>query len=152
MRTNAGDVLKVEGTWGSPPPPGVFLYFKPGGSFTFNGSSTVQLWGINQANIDIDPSLAVYRDFLIYLAPNYASGTPTNCTINGNTYDQFVGTIYAPYCSMTIDGTSDPAGFQTQIIAYTVKFAGGANVILTYNDDSTPMSSWTVPLQVGLSK
>jgi hypothetical protein len=152
MRTNAGDVLKVEGTWGSPPPPGVFLYFKPGGSFTFNGSSTVQLWGINQANIDIDPSVAVYKDFLIYLAPNYASGTPTNCTINGNTYDQFVGTIYAPYCSMTIDGTSDPAGFQTQIIAYTVKFAGGANVILTYNDDSTPMSSWTVPLQVGLSK
>ena len=150
MRANAGDLLRVSGTPGSSP--GVFLYFKSGGSFTFNGGSTVQLWGITQAQVDSDSSLAPYKNFLIYLAPDYASGTPTTCTINGNTNDQFIGTIYAPYCNMTLDGTSDPAGFQTQIIAYTVKFAGGANVILNYNDDSTPMTSWTIPLQIGLSE
>jgi len=147
---NSPSSLIVSGTPGSTG--GVFIYFKPGGSFTFNGNSLVKLWGINQANIDADPSLAMYKGFLMYLAPDYASGTPTNCLLNGNASDVFTGTIYAPYCNVTIDGTSDPAGFQTQIIAYTVKFAGGADVILTYNNDSTPMSSWTIPLQVGLSK
>jgi len=131
---------------------GVFIYFNPGGSFTFNGNSLVMLWGINQANIDANPILAMYKGFLLYLAPNYASGTPTNCLMNGNASDIFMGTIYAPYCNVTIDGTSGDTGFQTQIVAYTVKFSGGANVVLNYSADSTPLSSWTIPLQVGLSK
>src|SRR6185295_17509871 len=109
LKANAGDILKVSGTAGSP---GVFLYFMPGGSFTFNGSATVQLWGINQASVDGDSSLAPYKGYLMYLAPNYASGTPSTCTINGNTSDQFMGAIYAPYCNATLDGTSDPTGFQ----------------------------------------
>ena len=144
IRANAGDILKVAaGT------PGVFLYVKPGGSFTFNGGATVQLWGINDAN---DSSVAIYKNFLIYLAPNYASGTPSNCTINGNSADLFTGTIYAPYCNITIDGSSGSSGFQTQVIGYTVKFSGGANVILNYNDGSNPLSSVTIPLQVGLTR
>jgi hypothetical protein len=147
---NSPDSLKVSGTIGSTA--GVFIYLKPGGSFTFKGGSIVQLWGINQANIDIDSSLAMYKGFVLYAAPNYASGTPTTCLLNGNASDVFTGTIYAPYCNVTINGTSDPAGFQTQIIAYTVKFAGGANVILSYDNSSNPMSSWTIPLQVGLTR
>jgi hypothetical protein len=150
MRTNAGDLLRVAGTPGVSP--GVFLYFKPGGSFTFNGGSTVRIWGINDANIALDASVTPYKGFLMYLAPDYASGTPTTCTLNGNTNDKFIGTIYAPYCNVTLNGTSDPSGFQTQIIAYTVKFAGGANVILNYDQNATPMSTWTIPLQVGLTK
>jgi hypothetical protein len=138
LKANAGDTLQVSA--GSP---GVFLYFKPGGSFTFNGSATVQLWGI-------DDTSSPYYGYLMYLAPNYAGGTPSTCTINGNTSDQFTGTIYAPYCNMTLDGTSDPMGFQTQIIAYTVKFSGGANVVLNYDGGSNP--TWNIPLQVGLAK
>jgi hypothetical protein len=144
IRANAGDILKVAaGT------PGVFLYVKPGGSFTFNGGATVQLWGINADN---GSSLAMYKNFLIYLAPNYASGTPTTCTLNGNSADLFTGMIYAPYCNVTIDGTSGSSGFQTQIIGYTVKFSGGANVTLNYDASSNPLSSLTVPLQVGLTR
>jgi hypothetical protein len=155
MRANSGEIIKVEGTLGTPPtppPPGVFLYFKSGGSFTFNGGSTVQLWGINDANVALDPTTALYKGYLIYLAPNYASGTPTTCTINGNTNDKFIGTIYAPYCNVTLDGTSDPTGFQTQVIGYTVKFAGGANVVLNYTAGSSPLSSLVIPLQVGLTR
>jgi hypothetical protein len=138
LKANAGDTLKV--STGSP---GVFLYFKPGGSFTFNGSAIVQLWGITDTT-------SPYYGYLMYLAPDYASGTPATCTINGNTSDQFTGAIYAPYCNATLDGTSDPMGFQTQIIAYTVKFAGGANVVLNYDGGSNP--TWNIPLQVGLAK
>jgi hypothetical protein len=156
LSANSDEVITVSGTFGVDP--GVFLYFKPGGSFTFNGGSGVQLWGINDANVILDSSLIKYKDFLMYLAPDYSGASPANCKINGHsgdpdlgtTGDAFKGTIYAPYCNITLDGTSDPSGFQTQLIGYTVKFAGGANVYLTYNDDSSP--AWNIPLQVGLTK
>jgi hypothetical protein len=141
LSANSNEVITVSGTFGVSP--GVFLYFRPGGSFTFNGGAGVQLWGIH----DI---ASPYYGYLMYLAPNYASGTPANCKINGHSGDAFMGTIYAPYCNITIDGTSDPSGFQSQLIAYTVKFAGGANVILNYDSNSSPM--WNIPLQVGLTK
>ena len=86
----------------------------------------------------------------MYVVPDYASGTPAVCKVNGHSGDTFIGAIYAPYCDITLDGTSDPSGFQTQIIGYTVKFAGGANVILNYNAGSNPV--WNIPLQVGLTK
>lgn len=131
---------------------GVFIYIKAGGSFTFNGGSVVKLWGINQENINADATVTPYNHFLLYVAPNYASGTPSTCLMNGNANDMFVGTIYAPYCDVTLSGTSGPSGFQTQIVGYTVKFSGTADVILTYNDDDNAFDEWTVPQQVGLIK
>jgi hypothetical protein len=130
--------------------PGVFLYLQPGGSFTFNGGSTVQIWGINQANVDLDSNLLPYKGFLIYAAPDYASGTPVNCTINGGALSMFQGTIYAPYCNITVNGGSGSTGFQSQIIGYNVKFSGTSEVILNYDSNSSPV--WNIPLQVGLSK
>jgi len=148
MRTNNNEVIKVSGTFHSTP--GVFLYFKPGGYFTFNGGSGVQLWGINQASVDADASLSPYKGFLMYLAPDYASGSPASCTINGHSGDAFQGTIYAPYCNIKINGTSDSSSFQSQIIGYTVDLTGASNVTLNYNEDDNAV--WTIPMQVGLSK
>ena len=130
--------------------PGVLLYLMPGGSFVFNGGSTVQIWGINQANVDADIALAPYKGFLIYAAPNYASGTPVNCTVNGGALSMFQGTIYAPYCNMTVNGGSGSTGFQSQLIGYNVKFSGTSDIILNYEADDSP--TWNIPLQVGLSR
>ena len=146
--TNNTEILQVSGTFYSTP--GVFIYVKPGGSFTFNGGSGIQLWGINDASVAADSSLAKYKGFLLYLAPNYASGTPAICKINGHSGDTFQGTIYAPYCNITMDGTSDPTGFQSQIIGYEVKFAGGANILLNYDAGSSAV--FNIPWQVGLTK
>ena len=141
LGANASEVITVSGTFGVDP--GVFLYFKPGGSFTFNGGAGVQLWGNHD---DTSP----YYGFLMYLAPDYASASPANCKINGHSGDAFMGAIYAPYCNVTLDGTSDPTGFQSQIIGYTVKMAGGAIINLTYDANTSPV--WNIPLQVGLTK
>jgi hypothetical protein len=149
IRTNANEILKVNGTTFGVGP-GVFIYIKSGGSFTFNGGSGVQLWGINQPQVDADSDLEPYNGFLLYVAPNYASGTPATCTINGHTGDGFMGSIYAPYCNITINGTSGATGFQSQLVGYTVKFAGGSNVTLNYNASSAPV--FEIPLQVGLSR
>jgi hypothetical protein len=137
----------VSGTYGVSP--GVFIYIKPGGSFTFNGGSGVQLWAINQAQVDADSDLEPYRGFLLYVAPNY-DGSPATCTINGHSGDAFMGSIYAPYCNITINGTSGSSGFQSQLIGYNVKFAGGSNVYLNYDEDTS--GSLVIPLQVGLSR
>jgi len=128
-------------------PGGILIYFKSGGSFTFNGGSIINLWGINDDN---DSSLSGYKGFLMYVAPNYSLSSPPNCKLNGNTDYALKGTIYAPYCAITIDGTSNTGNFQSQVIGYTVNMAGTANVVLTY--DSSQNAVWEIPWQVGLAK
>lgn len=147
IRTNAGDVLTVSGSF--PSSPGVLLYIRSGGSFTMNASSTINIWGINQASVDGDSSLSSYKGFLIYAAPNYALTTPPNCKLNGNTDYALSGTIYAPYCAITIDGTSNTGSFLSQVIGYTVNMAGTANVLLDYTSGDNAV--WQIPWQVGLS-
>ena len=149
IRTNASEILTVSGTY-SPGSPGVFIYIKSGGSFTFNGGSGVNLWGYSADQAGTDPDLDRYVGFLLYVAPNYTSGTPATCNINGHTGDTFIGSIYAPYCNITINGTSGASGFQSQLVGYNVKFAGGSNVTLNYNSGSAPV--FEIPLQVGLSR
>ena len=140
--------LIVSGTF--PTDPGVFIYIKPGGSFTFNGGSDVALWGINDNSVVADSSLSKYKGFLLYVAPDYSLGTPPNCKINGNSDYKLAGTIYAPYCAITIDGTSNTGDFQSQVIGYTVTMAGTADVKIVYNTGSN--ATFTIPMQVGLSK
>jgi hypothetical protein len=146
---NSPDSITVSGTTPGTDP-GVLIYIRSGGSttpLTFNGGSTISLWGINSNN---DSSLNQYRGFLIYVAPNYSSGTPATCKINGNSDYFLKGTIYAPYCNVTIDGTSNTGKFQSQVIGYTVKFSGTADVVLTYEGGDNAV--WSIPSQVGLSK
>jgi hypothetical protein len=140
---NSPDTMSID----TSTPGGIMIYFKPGGYFTFNGGSVINLWGINSNN---DSSLSAYQGFLMYVAPNYALTTPPNCKLNGNTDYALKGTIYAPYCAVTIDGTSNTGTFQSQVIGYTVNMAGTANVVLTY--DSSQNVVWQIPWQVGLTK
>ncbi len=140
---NSPDTMSID----TSTPGGIMIYFKPGGSFTFNGGSIINLWGINSSNVS---SLSAYKGFLMYVAPDYSLGTPPNCKLNGNTDYALQGTIYAPYCAVTIDGTSNTGSFQSQVIGYTVNMAGTANVILTY--DSSQNAVWQIPWQVGLTK
>jgi hypothetical protein len=142
------DSIIVSGTPTSTP--GVFIYIRSSSStnpLTFNGGSTIDLWGINNSN---DSSVSQYKGFLIYVAPNYASGTPATCLINGNSDYALKGTIYAPYCEVTINGTSNTGKFLSQVIGYKVKFAGTADVLLNYNGGDN--HTWNIPSQVGLTK
>jgi hypothetical protein len=126
---------------------GVLIYIRSGGSFTFNGGAVINLWGINDYN---DSSLDSYKGLLMYVAPNFSTGTPATCKINGNNDYTLIGTIYAPYCNINIDGTSNTGKFQSQVIGYTVDFAGTAHVELNYNNGNSYV--WDIPLQVGLTK
>jgi hypothetical protein len=138
---NSPDTMTINGTGG------ILLYFKPGGSFTFNGGSVFNLWGINSNN---DPSLSDYQGFLMYVAPDYSLNPPPNCLLNGNTDYGLKGTIYAPYCAVTINGTSNTGNFQSQVVGYTVNMAGTADIVLNYTSGDSAV--WQIPWQVGLTK
>ena len=150
LKINNNQKLIANSLTAVPTDPGVLLYFKPGGSFDISGGGEVHIWGINDANVALDTRFEEYKGFLIYAAPNYASGSPVNCTINGNSSNLFVGTIYAPYCNITMNGASGETGFRSQLIGWEVKFSGGAEIYLNYDGVASPV--WPIPLQVGLSK
>jgi hypothetical protein len=88
---------------------------------------------ITGGEIDLDaPATGPYAGYLIIVDSDF-SGSALNCTINGNGLNSYVGTIFAPYCNVTINGTSDPTSYSAQLIAYTVKLNGSAAVNLYYN-------------------
>jgi len=99
----------------------VTIYIRNGYAFSLQGGS-----------IQIDaPDTGDYAGYLIIVDSDF-SGTPKNCTIDGNSANIFTGTIFAPYCNLTVNGTSDATSYSSQMIAYTVKLNGSAAVNLNY--------------------
>jgi hypothetical protein len=99
----------------------VFVYIRPGGTFDFSG-------GVMTLDA---PDSGEYSGYLTYVAPP-ASGF-TDCKITGNSDTRFTGTIFAPYCDITINGSSDPDGVHAQIIGYTVKLDGDNDLYIEYD-------------------
>ena len=115
----------------------VFIYILSGGEFDFSGG-VMELTASN-----IDP----YKGYLTYVVPP-ASGF-TDCKITGNTSTRFTGTIFAPYCNITINGSSDPEGIHSQIIGYTVKLNGDNSLYIEY--DPGENGEDVQPPQIGLT-
>ncbi len=119
---------------------GVFIYIEPGGDFNLQGG-----------NMELSaPTSGDYKGLLIFVAPLYSSNVPMNCTIAGAATNIFTGTIYAPYCSVTINGGSSPVGFHSQIIAYDLTLNGNNSLTFYYDPDA--LWQWLVPPKLGLVK
>ena len=116
----------------------VFIYILSGGEFDFSG-------GVMELDA---PNIDTYRGYLAYVVPP-ASGF-TDCKITGNTSTRFTGTIYAPYCNITINGSSDPEGIHSQIIGYTVKLNGDNSLYIEY--DPGENGEDIEPPQIGLTR
>ncbi len=96
----------------------VFIYIKY--------SSRTSPLSINGGTMIVDaPNDGDYQGYLMYVEPppivnGTYTGSPKSCVINGGTDDYFTGTIFAPYCDVTINGGGNPDGFHAQLIAYTL--------------------------------
>ena len=125
--TNATDLLQ-----GSD----VFIYIR------YNSAKVAPL-SLQGGTIVIDaPNAGDYKGYLMYIDPGPIvsgsyTGSPKNCTINGGSDDAFIGTIYAPYCEMTINGGGNPDGFHAQLIAYEVTLSGNNDLTFIYNGSDT---------------
>ena len=113
----------------------VTIYIRPGYYFSMsNGLFTLDA-----------PDSGDYAGYLIIVASDF-TGSATDCKIDGNGSDVFTGTIYAPYCNLTINGTSSATGYNSQIIAYTIKINGDSEINFTYDSDDNVVNKRKVGL------
>lgn len=107
---------------------GVTIYIKSGHDFKFNINSPIVL----NASTSGD-----YEGFLIILDGIHTS--IEDCSITGGDYLDMNGTIYAPYCDITINGNSTSnADFNAQVIGYDLKINGNNIINFNYNPNNTP--------------
>lgn len=108
----------------------VLLYIPSNEDFDINGG-VLTLSGRTEGD---------YAGYLIIVGSTFSGQSP-KCVLNGNAGNSFTGTIFAPYCELTVTGNSDTTSFDTQIIGYTVTINGGANATLYYDAGNNAQSA-----------
>lgn len=100
---------------------GVTFYFLPGSSISFNGSAELHLKAPPaNATPPAVPGLLMYFD----------KDLATTITLNGNSLNDYQGTIYAPKSHVKINGDSGSKTMYTQIIAYDIAINGNATLLM----------------------
>lgn len=118
---------------------GVTLYLKPGVDFNLNINSPIKLYASNSGSD--------YDGYIIIQAGTHTS--IGSCTINGGSYLDIEGTIYAPYCNITVNGGSEPtAEINAQLVGWDLKLNG--NNIINFNYD--PSKVVHIKRRVGLMR
>lgn len=114
-------------------PGAVQFYFPNGGNNCLdqNGNGTTHVFGGEQ-----------YNWIIIYEQPNPNPPTPPNTycpsqKMNGNSYTQYIGTIYSPTSSWDILG-ANTAPLAGQVIAYDAQVTGSGNAGILFNPNYSP--------------
>jgi len=124
----------------------ITLFVRAGYDFSFTGGDIV---------IDA-PDTGDYAGYVVIVEPDY---TFTNnvlnppdeaCTINGDADNSYTGTIFAPYCTCTLNGGSEPTGFNAQLLCYEVKITGDSIINFTY--DPGQNGQQIDPPKIGITK
>ena len=93
------------------------------------------------------PHSGDYAGYLIILEGN--RNTHPTCTINGGSYLDMNGTIFAPYCNITINGdNSTNSDFDAQIVGWDLKLNGGNTININYD----PAYNGKIRRRVGLMR
>ena len=117
---------------------GITIYITAGHDFSISINSPILL--------DASTS-GEYEGYLIILDGTHTS--TENCTINGGSYLDVNGTIFAPYCNITINGdNSSNSTFNAQVIGWDIKLNG--NNILDFQYD--PGTNAQNKRKIGLMK
>ena len=88
---------------------------------------------IQGGTITLDaPDTGPYAGYLIIIDSDF-TGTVPDCHINGDSSNTYIGTIFAPYCDLIINGGSDLTSYTSQFIGYTVAILGNAETELHYD-------------------
>jgi hypothetical protein len=144
---NAG--LSVQGTWiitsdldgdgHDSDSEGVLFYVPPKANgnpnnITFNGTSEINIQAISST---VGGFSEAYLNYLIYVPPS------NECTvkITGDDGSEFTGTILAPSCHITLEGSGGAIGVNSQVIGYTVNLSGNGTLNLTYNQSDNAVTT-----------
>ena len=119
-------------------PNGVTLYIKSGGGFSLSINSPIYLDASTAGDL---------QGYLIVLEGTQSS--IEDCTINGGSYLDINGLIWAPYCDITVNGGSQSyAEINAQLVGWDIKITG--NNIVNFNYD--PDNQVQLKRRIGLMK
>jgi hypothetical protein len=104
----------------------VMIYIRTGGAFDVQGG---------HIELDAPDPGQPYAGYLLIINSDF-TGTPPNCTINGDSTNIYIGTIFAPYCDFIFNGTNESGDptltYGTQVVAYTITLTGNSDINFTY--------------------
>lgn len=112
--------------------PGAVQFYFPAGNNCVdqNGNGSTHVFSGKQ-----------YNWIVIYQAPSTPGSPPnTYCSsqkLNGNSYTQYIGTLYSPTSSWNITG-ANTAPLAGQVIAYTATVTGSGNAGILFNPNFAP--------------
>ena len=117
---------------------GVTIYITAGHSLSININSPIWLNASNSGD---------YAGYLFIIDGDQSS--IEDCNINGGGYLDMNGTVFAPYCNMTINGdSSTTSNFNAQIIGWDIKLNGNNTITFTYD----PSANAELKRRIGLMK
>jgi hypothetical protein len=115
---------------------GVTIYLTSGNKFSMNINSPIKLNASSSGD---------YAGYLIIQDGDMSS--IENCTINGGSYLDMNGTIFAPYCDITINGdNSTQSLFNAQIVGWNIKLNGNNVITFTYDPESNVINKRKIGL------
>lgn len=126
---------------------GVLIYMQ-NGSFDLGGNAKVRLFASTDL---IDASGNQWAGMLLYM-PVYNTGT---VTLTGGSSTKYRGTVYAPgpaspssKSKCVVSGTAGTISVASQLICYSIKLTGNANINLRYNSSQ----NYSLPASIGLQE
>ena len=135
-----GSVDPITNKYQAENPTGVTLYIRSGGGFALNSNNPTFLDATTSSTSD-------YQGYLIIV-----EGTQTSiesCSITGGADLDINGMIFAPYCDITVNGSSSStAVINAQLIGWDIKINGGAGINFNYD----PSNAVKIKRKVGLMK
>lgn len=118
---------------------GVTIYLMPGFDFDLRINSPITLYAPHTGS-DYDGYIIIQ---------NGSRSDIGSCIINGGNYLDIEGTVYAPYCNITVNGGSDSeATINAQLVGWDLKLNG--NNTINFNYDPNKVAK--VKRKVGLMK
>jgi hypothetical protein len=118
---------------------GVTIYLKEGFDFDLSINSPITLYASHTGS-DYDGYIIIQDG---------SRSSIGSCTINGGAYLDIEGTVFAPYCDITVNGGSEPtATINAQLLGWDIKLNG--NNTINFNYDPSKVAKIT--RRVGLMK
>jgi hypothetical protein len=114
------------------------FFYLTSGDLEWNGQAKIELTA---------PTSGAFKGLVMYLP---WSTNSNEIKFNGGSTVKFTGTLLMPHCQLQLNGDAGVTGINSQIVAWGLRYDGGADVTVNYNPNlnfgATPPQQPTIEL------